>query len=156
MSYKSQALAHDLADELKKRLPFLTSTITVKEGADANGDATISIDDGTPATTEKVVFIRCKSWDGAGTLVTNIVGLPQESYAPSKIQIAIEAVATNGSNLAYDDLLQLLSTCTSRGATTELWMETNGTAPTVTTFNTAAKLKSTWNPTLYGNMRASQ
>lgn len=154
MSAKSQALAHDIADELKKRLAFLTSTITLKEGADSNGDATISIDDGSPATTEKVVFIRVKALDW--NLGTNVVGLTAEVYTPSIVQIATEAVTTNGTFLAPDDLLQLLGTCLARGARTEWWQETNGTAPSVTTFNTASKLKSTWNPTLYGNMRGSQ
>lgn len=153
MSAKSQALAHDLADELKKRLPFLTTTITVKEGADSNGDATISIDDGTPATTEKVVFIRVKAIDWA--LSTNGVGLPSEVYSPSVIQIATEAVATNGTYLAVDDIFKLLGTCLKRGARTEWWQETNGTIPSVTTFNTAAKLKSSWQPELYGNINAS-
>lgn len=153
MSAKSHAIAHQLADELKKRLPFLTSTITVQESADANGDATITVNDGTGATTEKVVFIRVKAIDWALSL--NSIGLTSEVFTPSVVQIALEAVATNGTYLAYTDLFQLLSTCTSYGARTELWMETNGTAPSVTTFNTASKKQSTWEPTLYGNMRAS-
>lgn len=154
MSAKSQALAHDIADELKKRLAFLSTTILLTEGADSNGDATISISDATPATTEKNVFIRVKALDW--NLGTNAVGLTAEVFSPSIVQIATEAVATNGTFLSPDDLFQLLGTCLSRGARTEWWQETNGTVPTVTTFNTAAKLKSTWNPTLYGNMRASQ
>jgi hypothetical protein len=153
-TYKSQAIAHELADRLKKRLAFLTSTITLKEGVDSSGNPTISIDDGTAATTEKNVFIRVQPIDWA--LATDILGLSANEYAPHVCQVATEAVTTNGTYLSPDDLMQLLLTCASMGTKMEWWQETNGTVPTVTTFSTASKRKSECWPDLYGTMRAAQ
>lgn len=156
MSSKSQELAQEIADELRKRctVAWLTSLITLQQSFDANGDATIQISDATPATTEKVAFIRVKAQDN--TLVKDVLGLAQTVYTPSVVQVATEAVATNGSFLTAQNLIDLLGTCLARGARTEWWQETNGTPPSVTTFNTAAKLLATYEPNLYFKQICSQ
>jgi hypothetical protein len=154
MSYKAIEISAELADELRKRLPFLSSTVTLQEGADANGNPTITIGDSTAASTEKNVFIRVKPIDWS--LSTNIIGQTSEVFGPHIVQVATEARATNASYLAATDLLTLLGSVLRRGCRTEWWQETNGTVPTVTTFNTAAKMVAAFDPEFYHTMRASQ
>jgi hypothetical protein len=153
MSAKANKLALELGDRLKKRLP---STFVFTEAFDTNGDATLSITaDSTPATTEQNIFIRVKAI--AWALTKNVLGLDQEVFTPSVVQLAIEAGddATD-QFLADTTLLYVLGEVMTLGTRVELWKETNGTVPAVTTFNTANKQKAVYEASLYFPMQAAQ
>jgi hypothetical protein len=154
-STKAIKLAADLADELRQRLGTTYSLIV--EGFDANGFATISLSDGSAATTEDNIFIcvRPRDW----SLQKDIIGHDQPVYTPSVIQLAVEAPAS-GVGLArfvtIAHALTVLAACLKRGARTEYWEETNGTVPSITTFNTASKMKASNEPDLDYPLLSSQ
>lgn len=152
---KALELAAELADELRKRFSVAYSSIV--EGFDANGNPTIALNDGTPATTEDAVFIRITPRDWG--LTKDVLGSAQTVYTPNTIQIAVEATAT-GLGLAgfvsNAHALAIFNAIARRGCRVEYWQETNGTAPSVTTFDTANKLKATDEPSLYWPLLSSQ
>jgi hypothetical protein len=155
-STKSQKLALELSDELRQRV---SSYASIVDGFDANGFATISLNDGSAATTEDNVFIcvRPRDWN----LQKDIVNNTQPVYTPSVIQIAVEAgTGGNASCIAAyvskAHWLALSSTCSKRGTRVEYWEETNGTVPTITTFNTGTKLIASFEPDLYFPLLSSQ
>jgi len=152
MSYKAQALAHDLADELKKR-----STLTLVEGFDANGDPTIALGDGVAG--HKNFFIRVKAIDWS--LSKNVIGLTSEVFTPHVIQFATEknyeATTDNVLDiLGPTELLPVLGSILARGTKVEWYRSTNGTAPTVTTINDSTKLSATYEAHLYWTMKSGQ
>jgi hypothetical protein len=73
------------------------------------------------------------------------------------IQIAAEA---NGAGTApfvtKAHWLTVSATCEKRGTRVEYWEETNGTPPSITTFNTANKQITSFEPDLYFPMLSSQ
>jgi hypothetical protein len=151
MSAKSQALAHEIADELKKRL----SSLTLVEGFDSNGDATITLGSGTAG--QKNAFIRVKAIDW--TLAKNIIGLQAEVFGPSVIQFATEKNYEGATDNVTDilgpaELLPLLGTLLGKSARVEWYRSTNGTAPTVSTITGAPA--ASWENSLYWGMKASQ
>lgn len=150
---KCLALAADLADELRKRVSNYASIV---ESFDANGFPTIALDDGSAATTEDAVFIRVRPRDWP--LATDVLGTAQTVYTPSVIQIAVEAPATGVGLARFVSIahaIAILASCVMRGARVEYWEEANGTIPSATTFNTASKLKTSFED-LYWNMQSSQ
>ena len=154
MKYAKQVkLADELVDELRKRC----STYIFTTGFDANGWPTISMTaDATPATTEDNVFIRIRprDWD----LNKDIIGNDQIVYVPSVIQIATEANGTPALMLYVTKAhaLAVLAACLKRGCRTEIWEETNGSVPAVTTFATANKQKTANEPDLDWPLLSSQ
>ncbi len=151
MSAKSQAIAHELADELKKRL----SSLALVEGQDTNGDATITIGTGTAG--QKNVFIRVKAIDWP--LATNVIGLAQPVYTPTVIQFVTEKNYEGTTDNVLDilgpaELLPLIGTIVAKGTNVEWYRTNNGTAPTVSGITGAAA--ATWKESLYWGMKASQ
>jgi hypothetical protein len=147
VSYKAQAIAHELADKLKQRLS-LTPTMIVTEAVDpADSYPYISISDGTPATLEPNFIIKVNIADWANGL--DVLGLAQTQFTPHRIQVATEADTTGGA--AADpttraQLLPVIGQCLAMGCAVEWWEEAAGTIPALTTFTTAAKLKATYYP----------
>ncbi len=155
MKYAKQVkLADELVDELRKRV----SDYVFTTGFDANGWPTISLTaDATPATTEDNVFIRIRPRDW--NLQKDVLGLDQTVFVPSVIQLAVEAPASGVGLARFTSIahaLSLLTTCSKRGTRFEYWEETNGTVPTITTFNTGSKLKASIEPELYWPLIESQ
>jgi hypothetical protein len=155
MKYAKQVkLADELVDELRKRL----SGYIVTTGFDASGWPTISLTaDATPATTEDNVFIRVRPRDWA--LQKDVLGLDQTVFVPSVIQLAVEGPSSGvglGRFVSVAHLWALILTCGKRGTRIEYWSETNGTVPSVTTFNTAAKMLASQEPELDWPLLASQ
>lgn len=155
MKYAKQVkLAAELADELRKRVSSYTSFV---EAFDTNGWPTISLNDGTAATTEDNVFIRVRPRDWS--LQKDIIGNTQVVYVPSVIQVAVEAPAS-GVGLArfvsVAHALAIFATLAKRGCLLEYWEETNGSVPAITTFDTGSKMKSSIEPELYWPLIESQ
>ena len=151
-SKKALALANQLADELRNRLDYTS----IVEGFDSNGLPTIALSDGSAATTEDSVFIRVRPREWP--LATDIIGNTQTVYTPSVIQIAVEGPSSGLGLARYVSIahaLAILNACAIRGTLVEYWEETNGTAPSATTFNTGSKLKASFED-LYWNMQSSQ
>lgn len=156
-STKATKLAADLADELRQRLG--TTYASIVEGFSADGYSTISLSDGSAATTEDNIFIvvRPRDWN----LQVDIVGHAQPVYTPSVIQLAVEArtgVTTHGLGQYVTSVhaLTVLAACLKRGARFEYWEETYGTIPSITTFNTAAKMIASNEPDLDWPLISSQ
>lgn len=152
MSQKANELAQELYDELIKRCPEYTNAVL---SYDSNGNPTIELDDGSPATTEDNVFIRLMPRDWS--LIKDVLGLAQNVYTPTTIQVAVEANGTTGLGhyVSQAHLFAIITSIAERGARFEYWEETNGTIPSVTTFNTASKLK-TYHESLYFPLLSSQ
>lgn len=152
-STKATKLAAELADELRQRLG--TTYASIIEGFDANGFSTIQLSDGAPATTEDTIYIvvRPRDW----SLTKDIIGHDQPVYTPTVIQVAVEA---NGNGIApyvtKAHWLAVENVCAKRGTRLEYWEETNGTPPSITTFNTGTKLIASWEPDLFFPMLSSQ
>jgi hypothetical protein len=154
MKYAKQVkLADELVDELRKRV----SSYTFTTGFDSNGWPTIALNDGSAATTEDNVFIRIRPRDWS--LQKDVLGLDQTVFVPSVIQLAVEAPSSGLGLARYVTIahaLAVLVTCAKRGTRLEYWEETNGTAPSVTTFDTANKQKTSIEPELDWPLLASQ
>jgi hypothetical protein len=84
------------------------------------------------------------------------LGNSQRVYAPHKIRVAVETSGTaNVAIMTSVVLSKLMALVVKHGAKVELWMEDNGTAPTVTTFDTpSSKLKAEIYPDLYNPLRS--
>lgn len=153
MSFKAREIAAELADELKIRM----SALALSQTNDANGDPVITLGAGVALGRNAVIRVKAIEW----ALAKDSLGLPATIYTPHVIQIASEAnYAATSDNVADTlttaDLLALLATCSKRGTRVEWWQEATGTPPAVTTFDTASKLKATYEAELYWGMKASQ
>lgn len=145
----SQNKSHAMAEsrELANRLTVRFSGIlTVTTGLDASGFPTITINDGTPATTEQNFFIRVIE---APALGTNAFGLTQDSYNPCVIQVAMETSTV--ANLGFpieSNRLAVFGEVLRMGSRTEVYLAANGTVPVVGTL-IAANLKATFDDLYY-------
>lgn len=150
MSYKAQALSHEIADILKIRL----STLTLVESFDTNGNPTISLGAGSPGG--KNIFVRVApiSWP----LSLNVIGLASEVFTPHVIQFATEANPAGGAGadiLTPTELLPFIGEVMRRGTKVEWYTSTNGTAPVVGTL-VSGNLQASYEASLYFPMQASQ
>ena len=150
---KALAIRDELIDALRKRVSNYGSIV---EGFDSSGNPTIALNDGTAATTEDNVFIRVTPRDWA--LTKDILGSAQQVYTPHVIQLAVETSATATGIMDYASVahaIAILGEVVERGCRFEYWEETNGTIPSATTFDTASKLKASYE-SLYWPMLSSQ
>lgn len=150
---KAQAVHNALLDELKLRLP----TLTIVESVDSNGDPTIQIGAGTTGT--KSFFVRTKNY--SWPLAKDSLGNTSQTFSQSVIQVATEANFAGTTDNVADyltpvELLPFWMSVIRRGTRVEHWVETNGTGPSVTTFNTAAKMISAQENDIYGGSAGSQ
>ncbi len=132
----SLVLARELGSKLTLRFAAAATPLALTASSDTNGAPTISI--GAGSTGGQNMFIRILEVASIGT---DALGLAQTSYGPHKIQVAMELSATAGvpfntGATCLRAYVEILRTATA----VELWLETTGTPPSVTTFNTAAKL----------------
>ncbi len=154
---KAYELALELADEFRKRMGSTFGLIT--EGVDSNGDSTISLvlDSTTPLTTEKNLFIRVKAQPWG--LAKDVLGLTAQIYTPTVIEYAIEANPAGGSgadNFTIGEAATIAMTIGKRGTRVDVYQETAGTVPSVTTFDTASKRLASFAPELYWPLLAQQ
>jgi|SRR6185436_7719926 len=149
---KALAAAHELADKLKLRF----STKTVTEGFDTDGLPTITVNDGTAATTEMNLFIKValQSWP----LAKDVLGNAANVYVPLVFQIATEAPAAGsgiGVYLTVQNALDIAGEAVMRGSAVEWYQSANGTVPVAGTL-IAGNLKATWIPDLYNRLTSQQ
>lgn len=142
---KALVMADELLAELRIRLSALTSTLSY----DTDLSPLIqcgAASAGSPGACIKVMPIE---WP----LVKTSLGLTQEVYTPHVIRVAFEAnYAATNDNIAdvntWAHMLPIIGACLAKGAKVEVYVETNGTRPTASTF-AAAKLVSTFDSLQY-------
>jgi hypothetical protein len=123
MQYKKQqALAREIADALRKRLP----TKTITESFGTAGFPCITINDGIAATTECNYFIRVRAIDG--TLEKDVFGNAAEMFVPSVIQVATEAPAAADYITMQEDL-SVMGEILMRGCLVERYQSVNTVVP---------------------------
>lgn len=149
---KAIEFAHELADKLKLRF----STKTVTEGFDTDGLPTITVNDGTAATTEMNILIKVTmfSW----SLAKDILGNAANIYAPLTVQIATEAPAAGsgvGVYLTVQNVLDLAGEVVMRGAGVQWYQSANGVVPVVATL-VAGNLKASFSPDIYNPITNAQ
>lgn len=139
MSYKALTIARELVTRLKVR--FAEVGLSIAEGLDTDGNPTFVISDGTPATTEQVIFVRVKTFP-AENLWTNSVGLAQEQWTPHVVQVATEAFAASGagaqlSTVTTANQLALFGEIMPFKTRVEVYLSALGTVPSVATIASA-------------------
>jgi hypothetical protein len=129
--------------------------MTFTEGFDANGDATITGNDGSAVAGEFNCFIRCKGIDWS--LSRNIIGQVSEVYTPTVIQLATEKDPTGADSthvLTRQQIGTLLGCILSRGTRVEWYTSATTVIPVIGTITGAADF--TWEASLQHGMRSSQ
>ena len=141
-----EVLARDTADATRVEMPTLTTVETV----DSNGFPVVTV--GSIAISGGGAYL---SFVTETTLQVDSLGNSQRVYAPSRIRVALEASATAGSAIMSSaDQAKLNKILGKWGTKVELWLETNGTAPSATTFNTASKKVADLYPDVYNPLRS--
>lgn len=134
MAAKHVELALSLSQSLSRAFTV------VSNGFDSGGLPTVQV--GTGSIGSQSAFIRVKAIDSIGT---DSVGLTQRAFGPHVIQVALEtSTIANVALLTEINKLPLMAEVVGRGARVELYLETNGTAATVSSID-STKLKATWN-----------
>ena len=149
---KALELAHEAADKLKLRF----SGKVVTEGFDTDGLPTITINDGTPATTEMNIFVKInlQSWSTAKDILGNAANI----YAPLTVQIVTEAPASGagiGVYLSVQNALDIAGELILRGSRVEWYQSANGTVPVAASI-TSVNLKAAFQPDLYNPLTSQQ
>ena len=141
-TYKSVAIRDELACALAVRLPALAQTLSFSvAGTPAThlGDPCLQLGSGGIGAIGCLIRVT-----SASTLALDaVMGTAQRVMTPHIIQVAYEAGAGGATVIATDTMAFLsavLGEVFSKGCKVELWAETTGTAPSITTFDTAAKL----------------
>lgn len=144
-----QVAARDAAEAFRLQL----SSLTTVETTDANG--------------YPVVTVGSIAADGGGAYISFVpestipqldaLGIAQRVYGPHRIRVAIESSATAGVpdyDMTAATLLRIFQILFKVGSKVEFWLEDDGTPPSVTTFDTASKLKASYYPDAYNPLRS--
>lgn len=149
-SYKALAIAHELADKLKARLP---STQIVTESFDTDNNPLVSISDGSPAAGEANFVIKVAAVDWL--LAQDVLGLAQNVFSPHVIALATEADPAGGAGAdptTRAQLLPVLAQCLAMGCETRWYESTNGVAPSAGTITAGGAAGAAFGPT---NLKAT-
>ena len=154
-SYKAVAIANELFNSLTTRLPVLAPFCS--QSFDTNGNPTIKIaSSGTPATTEKNVFIRVQPL--AVPNLTSIGGTP-DTFTPDVIQFATEAPSAGAGHMSDyippADFLSIVGCILKRGTRVEWYQSANTVVPVVGTL-IASNLTTAWEANVYWGLLSSQ
>jgi hypothetical protein len=162
-SYKALAIAAELADKLKTRLP---ATQLVTQSFDTDGNPLISINDGTAATLEANFVIKIAAVDWP--LALDVLGLAQTVFTPHVIAIATEADTTAGAAadpMTRAQLLPVIGQALAMGCETRWYESAVGAVPTAATITAGAatgaafgttNLKATYQPDHYHGLVSNQ
>lgn len=143
---EQQVFARDTADATRVQM----SSLTTAEGTDTNGNPFVTV--GDVAISGGGAYV---SFTAEDTLQQDSLGNTQRVYAPHKIRVALEESSTSGVALMSDaNKAKLFKILERWGTKVELWLEANGTAPSLTTFNTASKKKADLYPDVYNPLRS--
>jgi hypothetical protein len=143
-----QVAARDAAEAFR----LLLSSLTTVETTDANGYPVVTV--GTITADGGGAYI---SFVPETTLQTDSLGISQRVYAPHRIRVAIEAGAVSGhpdADMSAANLLQIFQVLFKTGMKVEFWLESDGTGPSATTFDDAAKLAKVYYPDAYNPLRS--
>jgi hypothetical protein len=146
--HKAIEMAHELADKMKLR--FASKVVT--ESFDTDGLPLITINDGTPATTEVNIVIKIAMYNWP--LAKDVLGNAANIYAPLVCQIATET--DSASNYLGVNVLALIGELALRGLGIDWYKSANGTVPTASTFATATNLVASFSPDLYNRLTSQQ
>jgi len=129
ISFKAIQLRDTLAADLALRTPSFTITKSFDSGdTDYVGAPVITWSaDSSPGVGEQMAVIRVKQLDAVGT---DILGLTQNVFTPTVIQIGLEASSVSGAcELDVSNWLLLIGECLKFGTLVEVYMSDDGTAP---------------------------
>ncbi len=131
---KEQAFARQIAEDLTIRVAPAGTILFVVSGLDSSGFPTITLShSATPVAGEQNAFIRVTS---VGTFNKDSLGLNQNVYSPTCIQLVLEST-TSGitgaglSLLSMANFLEILPEVLQFGTRVELYLVANGAAPSV-------------------------
>jgi hypothetical protein len=155
-SYKALAIAHELADRLKQRLP---AALKVTESFDTDGNPLISINDGTPIAGEANAILKVAAI--AWPEVKDVLGLDQTVFTPHVISLATEADYAGATDNVADpmtraQLLPILGQALAMGCRVDWYESATGVAPSAATIADATKLKATYQPDVYHALVSNQ
>lgn len=141
--YKSQAIAHDLADRLKERG---LGSLGIVESFDTDGNPLITLGAGVALGANAVLKVRPVDWP----LAQDILGLAANVYNPHVIQLVTEADYQGATDnvldpLSPDQLLKILASAEKMGCILEWYQSATSVAPTAAAI-IPSNLKSTFHP----------
>lgn len=131
-SAKSIATMRMIKDRINFR--FADQSLSCAESFDSEGYPCLLLSDGSAATTEKVILIRCKQEMSNSV---DIFGNANKAYAPHVLQVAYE----DASALIASDWAKLVLEISKVGMKMEIYKATAGAIPALTDF-VAGKLES--------------
>lgn len=146
-SAKATSLRDEFASEMAIRLPAQLQTLSFG----ASGEADILLSNTVAAASDdNVLFVRFATVD---SLQKDILGNAQNVFTPHVAQVAIEAnteVTGDGGAVSYwTNVLAVIGSLVSKGIRVELFLETDGTPPTVSTLAIAKRKAVFENTTQY-------
>lgn len=150
---KALAMADEMVSELKQR----QSALAVSLSYDSDQNPLIRVGPGTNGAKGGLIKIAPIDWP----LAKDVLGLSAEMYTPHVVKLNVEAnFAGTTDNVAdintWVEQLLLVSACVTRGARTEVYLSTNGTAPNATDINDVTKRVAVYEPSAQYPMISSQ
>jgi hypothetical protein len=149
-NYKQIALANDLAAALGLRKLGLAIT----QSFDTDKNPLIKVGTGSNGAAGCLIRIIPQDWPEA----KDILGLTQNVFCPSVVEVALEANAAGGAGADINTwavLLPVLGEAILRGARTKVYESSNGDSPDVDDM-IDSKLKATFDPSAVYGMIANQ
>jgi hypothetical protein len=149
--YKVYTLATQLADKLKARVSSKTVTLLF----DTDSNPYITINDGTPATTEDNWVIKIVPQ--SAPLAKDALGNTAIQYTPSVCQLVTEAPAAGtgvGVYVQFATLGPILMECFRLGTAIEWYQSANGVVPTTAAITGTPKVSV--QPSFYWPVIANQ
>lgn len=148
---KALVMADEMISELKQR----QSALAVSLSYDTDGSPLIRVGTGVAGTAGGLLKIMPIDWP----LAKDILGLAADVYTPHVVKLNVEAnnVAGAGADInTWAVQLLLVSVAVTRGARTEVYVSTAGTAPNATDLADSTKLQATFHPNVQYPMISSQ
>lgn len=149
-NYKQIALAKDLAAALGLR----NLGLTITESFDANKNPVIQVGTGTAGQPNALIRVIPQDWPEA----KDILGLDQNIFCPSIVEVAFEANPTAGAGADISSWalkLPVLGEVLLRGARTKVFESAAGDSPDTDDL-VDSKLKATFDPHSVYGMIANQ
>ena len=133
---KANSLMRGLREKLVMRLP---STYIFSDSVDASGNPVLTVADGAWHTGDQYFILRIKPIANAGV---NSLGLAQESFCPTDVQIVSEASATAHVSFLSDLVMQkLLFECFRLGTAVEFYLSVTTVQPVLADLSDSTKFE---------------
>lgn len=144
-SYKSQAIAHELANRFANRVGL--TALGIVEGFDTDSNPLITIGTGVAGTANFIVKVLPTSWP----LAQDVLGLTALQYTPHSIAIVTEADPTGGAGAdptTRSQLLQVIAQSVDMGCHVDWYESASGVAPSAAAI-VVGNLKASYDPDLW-------